>query len=140
MDDHEHAELLALYEQATEDIRTFQGRQAAVTQLAVAVDAGLIAYWQLVSGSAAGCLRVLALLGGVAGLVWLTFLQSAIHSARTKVTDAEDLFSRAVFWKARASRNPRGWLEAKDIYLLFVVVVVVAAVLTWVAISDTGGV
>lgn len=130
MDDHEHDELIMLYEQATEDIRTFQGRQTSVTYFTTLIYAALIALASTVQMYGPGWLQarlpLVAIVTMLTCLGWLACLQSATHRARGKVDRARETFSKA-FQDASGEKRDGGWLEAWDTLLLLVIVVVIGA-------------
>jgi hypothetical protein len=137
MDDHAHAELLALFEQATQDIRTFQGRQASVTQLAVTADAALVALRSLAIPylDVPRVVLLLVFLVALGGSVWLILLQWFVRDARAKLRGVEAHFSPE-FLKVRGKPDPHpDWFEGKyDVAGLQLFCVVIAALLTWMAL------
>jgi hypothetical protein len=97
MDPNAHAELMLLFEQATEDIRTFQERQTSVTNLTILVYAGLIGFASIVashSGSILWLLRISATVTAFFSIWWLVNLQSAMNRARGKVRRAMSMFGK----------------------------------------------
>jgi hypothetical protein len=133
----ECAELIALYNQATADIRAMQDRQTSLTQLAIALDAALLAFNRLVAP--AGWVAALIFVVTVGAVASLSLIQAAIRAARGRVAGAEDHFSKDAFWKARGARPPLKWMEPSDTFVLMVAVLLIGGVLTWLALEPASG-
>lgn len=90
-----HAEIIAIYSQAVEDIRTFQDRQAAVATSVLAVLAGLVAFAKATKATD-NVLTLVALAATVAAVlsgVWLVSLQLAMNHARDVVLNSRNTFT-----------------------------------------------
>jgi hypothetical protein len=82
--EREHAELLILYQEATQDIRTFQERQTSVTNLTLLAYAGLIALSGNTTIRAQVPLMAVSAVAAFAALAWLVLLQKSIQFARQR--------------------------------------------------------
>jgi hypothetical protein len=132
----ERDELIMLYEQATQDIRTFQDRQASVTNSAALILVALVGFTNLLSSR--GWLVVfgigaLTTVTGVAAWVWLTRLQLAMHRARKKAARARRQMSPA-FKRAHGSPRPSGYVEQWDTVNIVRLVIIVGVLLTWIVL------
>jgi hypothetical protein len=79
-----HAEILSLYEQSAENIRTFQNRQASATSLIALIYTGLVGFARSMRpGTNLDTIVGISITGvAVVGVIWLMSLQKAIHRAR----------------------------------------------------------
>jgi hypothetical protein len=92
-----HAEILAMYNQGVEDIRTFQERQASVTTSTLAMFGALVAYAKATRAED-NLLTMIALATTIAGGLscgWLVSLQFAMNHAREVVRGTRDTFTEA---------------------------------------------
>jgi hypothetical protein len=141
----ENDQLLTLYEQATQDIRTFQDRQTSVTYFTILIFAALVAAADTVAdyGPAwlAANLPEVTIVVAVISLGWLFLLQRGVHRARGKVERVRHAFSDT-FKTAHGERRQSGWLEAWDTLPMLILVIVTGAVITnaiiTAVLTDTG--
>jgi hypothetical protein len=127
----EHAELIMLYEQATQAIRTFQERQTSIANLTIVV--ALIAIGNITKGAEVPWLRnalpLFAVAAAVMSIGWLSRLQSAMCRARGKVTRARVRFTKA-FEEASGPEHQAGWLEGADTLPVLFIVILAGVVVT----------
>lgn len=136
MADHTHAELVMLYEQATQDIRTFQERQTSVTYLTAVIYAGLIAYANEFPSESFGLamlvvLIAVAIAAAFAAWHWLTALQDAMHRARGKVQRVKEGFTDE--FKKASGEGAFARVEASDTIYLMRGVLLVGLILSLLA-------
>jgi hypothetical protein len=129
----ENDQLLMLYEQATQDIRTFQDRQTSLTYFTILTFAALVAAADIVADYGppwlAAYLPAVTIVVAVISLGWLFLLQRGVHRARGKVERVRRGFSDT-FKTAHGEPLRSGWLEAWDTLPMLILVVVVGAAIT----------
>lgn len=140
----EHAELLMLYEQAVQDIRTLQDRQTSIANLTVLVYGALFAIAGYAPRSSTlpsvpsirDQLPVVAVTAMLASVAWLVLLQAAIRRARGTIDRTRKHFSDA--FKAAAtgkSLATEPLFRSSDTLPVLIGVVVVGCLITIALLS-----
>jgi uncharacterized membrane protein len=133
--EREHAELLAVYDDAVDNIRSFQDRQTSVTNYAVLVYACLIGYVATMRprGNIVAFVAAAATVAAGGALVWLVSLQNAVKRARWVVVLARAKFKQTIqdLIKEAGLAGDRNAIERKlNLLPLFIAIVVFGWALT----------
>jgi hypothetical protein len=133
--DREHSELLAVYDDAVDNIRSFQDRQTTVTNYAVLLYGALIGY--VASMKPRGNIVALVAIAGtvtwIGAIVWLVSLQKAMLRARQLVLLVRSKFQKPVqdiIESARLATDSADLERKLNLLPLFIVIVSAGWLLT----------
>ena len=141
-DEREHAELMMLYQQATQDIRAIQDRQTLITNLSVAALAALIAIAPNKALDSGGSLTLfaraptvraqlplLAFTLALGSVAWIVVLQVEMWRARQRIDRTSAHFS-AAFKKASGKNLPTGRVASWEVAPLLIGAVLIVFLIT----------